>query len=656
MSDLRSGSTIAGRYRLDAIIGEGGMAVVWRGMDLSLSREVAIKVLREEIGVSADAVARFRKEAHSAAQLNHPNIVQIYDTGVDGDVHYIVMECLDEPDLKRIITEWAPLPEEKVIDVAIQCCRALSYAHKQGVVHRDVKPHNVLFTDDGRLKLSDFGIAAAAGSSGLGPGGTVLGSAPYMAPEQVQGSPAGPHSDLYSVGCVMYEALTGSTPFTGRSEDEIAAKHLRERPASVRAVNSSVSPSTEFVVSKAMAREVAKRYRSADEMLADLNKLQGGQGLDRTGVLQAPQGATSVLQPAAAPREIVSPGLSGRGDEIQVTPRPLAPIIEQRVEPRTVAPRAPAPDTRRPAWGALLVLSMAVVALILVAVVAKRALSPGDADTTVQVPLVKGYKRADAQRTLEAHGLKLGSVTEITDSSSEPGVVIEQTPAEGQAVKAETAVDIVVNRGREQVAVPPVEEMTFSEANEELERAGLAVGNDVKQVYHATVPAGRVIKQETRPGVRVNKGDGINLVISKGPDPGAAPPPVEVPPEEPVPTEVDPSVELTEDTEFAQTHAGTGKRRFYVTVTVQGQERAQMIKVVTQDDRGGRTTVLETRLDPAVSKRIPVLTEGAATIEVYHNGSLVWHLPMEAPDRPSDDAVSPEDEVPEGKLDEPEPQ
>ncbi|MBD3291364.1 MAG: protein kinase, partial [Armatimonadia bacterium] len=184
------GSLIADRYRVDHLIGEGGVALVYRGTDETLDRRVAIKVLREELSDQQDVVARFRREAHAAAKLNHPNIVQIYDTGVEEGRYYIVMEYLPELNLKEIIKRYAPLPVDKAVEVGTACCEALSYAHRQGLVHRDVKPANVLFTDDGMAKLSDFGIAAAAGEAGLTEDGKVLGSAHYISPEQAQGAPA----------------------------------------------------------------------------------------------------------------------------------------------------------------------------------------------------------------------------------------------------------------------------------------------------------------------------------------------------------------------------------------------------------------------------------------------------------------------------------
>jgi eukaryotic-like serine/threonine-protein kinase len=622
MSDIRMGSVIANRYRLEALIGEGGMATVWQGTDLSLSRTVAVKVLRPEVALQADAVARFRREAHAAAKLNHPNVVQIFDTGVDGQTHFIVMEYLPEPDLKRIIRDWAPLPEAKVVDVAVQCCRALSYAHRNGIVHRDVKPHNILFTDDGRAKLSDFGIAAAVGTGATGPGGTVLGSAHYMSPEQIQGSPAGPHSDIYSLGCVLYEALTGKTLFTGESESEIAAKHLRERPVPLRSLNPGLGPGAEFIVNKAMAREVAQRYRTADEMLADLTKLTAGEELDRTGVLAAPEGATMAIQPPAA--QTPPPSVPGPTQAQTV-------ISPPRPEPASTPPPVLRPAERapeRPGWTAAGAVVIAILAIVVVGWLAKVAFYPGKSGKDVQVPMVKGMTVEQARGALEGAELILGDIKYVEAPAQPEGKIVEQTPAEGQTVPGGSKVDLVVNRGKELVAAIAVEGMTLQEANEALERAGLSVG-DVQQVFHATVPANQVIKQSIRPTTKLERGTGIDLVVSKGPEPAAPANTAAntVAPEAPDP---DPEVTLIQDTNYDS--PDPSQRRFRVTVTVQGQRSGQTIQVIKQDDTGGRVAVLSAKLSPNQSREVPVVTQGAATIEVVHNGKTVFHEDLPTPD------------------------
>ncbi len=231
------GTILADRYRISSRIGDGGLATVYRATDLRLDRTVAVKILKPQWADDSEVLERFRREARTAAKLTHPNIVQVLDTGVEGDVHFLVMEYLPEHNLKQIITEYAPLPPRKVLQVAICCCQALAEIHRYGLVHGDVKPQNILFTSQGEPKLSDFGIATAVGLTGEGPTGMVMGTAHYISPEQAQGRAIGPQSDLYSLGCVIYETLTGQPPFSGETAVQIAAKHVRQQPPSPRALN-----------------------------------------------------------------------------------------------------------------------------------------------------------------------------------------------------------------------------------------------------------------------------------------------------------------------------------------------------------------------------------------------------------------------------------
>ncbi len=644
MSQIRPGLVIAGRYRLDVLAGEGGMATVWRGTDQSLSRDVAIKVLREEVAAHADAVSRFRREAHAAAKLNHPNIVQIYDTGVDGDIHFIVMEYLSEPDLKKVIKGWAPLPEDRAIDVATQCCRALAYAHRNGIVHRDVKPHNILFTDDGRAELSDFGIAAAVGTGGADAGDFVLGSAHYISPEQAQGSPAGPHSDVYSLGCVLYECLSGKTPFSGASEAEIAANHVRERPVPIRSLNPRVSPAAEFVVNKAMAREIAQRYRTAEEMLGDLVKLSGGEDLERTGVLAAPEGATTVLQREYDIKPPADPGTANIRDRFaaQEPPDDEPPTVT-----RTAAPviRPPA-EPQRPLAAPIIAIVLMVIALGLILWLSKTLFYPGQAARNVQVPMIQGRTLGEAKSLLETNDLLEGTVTYDEDPMQPAGNVIEQNPAAGEMVTAGSRVDLVVNRGTEEVVTVSVEGRTLEDANQVLERAGLSLG-DITEIYHATVPEGVVIKQSPKPGTPAERSYPVDVIVSKGKEPETAvTPPTPTPSEDTPVSVVEPEVQMVED----ENHTGGdgAERKFIVTVSVQGQELGQHIQVVKQDDRGGRVVVLSKKLDPNQTYDVPVITEGAAIIEVIHNSRVVFRQEEPAPSTTPEEAVQPPTEPPTG--------
>jgi serine/threonine-protein kinase len=611
------GSLIAGRYRLDSRIGEGGLATVYKGLDITLERPVAVKILRPDMATNADALMRFRREAHAAAKLNHPNIVQLYDTGVDGDVYYIVMEYLPEPDLKRIIREYAPLPLRKVLEVSIQAARALTYAHRQGLIHRDVKPHNILFTDDGRVKLSDFGIVAAAGEHGLTADGQVLGSAYYISPEQAQGGPATAQSDIYSLGVVMFECVTGRVPFTGATAAEIAAKHVRERPPALRGLNPSITPSAEFVINKAMAREAVRRYRTADEMLTDLEKLADGVELDRTGVLGVPSDeATLQLSPTQMPAV-----------EPQPTSRPAAVTSVPVLGP---ASRPPEKTPANVAAATAVAVIVAIAALVGVAFLVKAAFYPGQAPRKVTVPPVKGLTLSRAEADLIKAGLKRGKVAYVEAETAPEGTVVDQVPGIGETVEPGTTVDLTLSRGKQTATVPNVAERTVAEATERLEQAGLQLG-ETEQIFHESVPAGLVVKQVPAPGLKAEAGTPVDLTVSKGPEQAKAEP---VPPETGDQADVadDPVVDIRADEAFSSSKPG--ERRLIVKISAMGTEMGQRIQIV-KNDEAGREVVAAT-MDPGASREFPIKVVGNATIEVLHNDRSVFSAPAHAPAAPAE--------------------
>jgi len=255
--------TLNNRYELVAKIGDGGMAVVFKALDRKLNRTVAVKVLRESYASDPQFLARFTREAQSAASLTHPNIVSVYDVGQDGDVHYIVMEYIEGQNLKEVITEYAPLPTQLAIEYAIQMCNALGYAHSKGLIHRDVKPQNMLIDRGGQIKVADFGIAKGLGDVTLTQAGFTLGTVHYFSPEQAQGKPALPQSDLYSIGVVLYEMLTGRIPFESDNPLALALKHIEEAPTSPRKYNPAIPPALEQLILKALAKQPAQRYPNA---------------------------------------------------------------------------------------------------------------------------------------------------------------------------------------------------------------------------------------------------------------------------------------------------------------------------------------------------------------------------------------------------------
>ncbi len=619
---MMTGKTIADRYRVEEMLGEGGMAVVHRAVDTALDRIVAVKILKPEFARDPEFVERFRREAHSAAKLNHPNIVQIFDTGSDNGIYYIVMEYLPEPNLKKIITNFAPLPLRKVLEVATETCEALKAAHEAGIVHRDIKPQNILFTNDGRVKVADFGIARAMTASELTQEGATLGTVHYISPEQAQGQPAGPHSDLYSLGVVMYEALTGHLPFDGGSPVAIAVRHIRERPKSPRAFNPSITPSAEYVILKALNKDIGRRYTSAQEMLEDLRKIQAGAELDKTGVLPMPDQATEPMKAA---------------DDVQRTammaPPPQQPMPRSRPVP---APAEPFP------------VSTLIVGLLLVIVVfaglyyvMRQVMYPNEPVTQVMVPSVIGRSPLDARLLLKERKLECGAYQYREDESSAPaGTIIEQSPPAGELADVGTPVDLVIKRVKETVVVPDVTGIQLTAAEKELRSAQLSVG-EVKHEYSDEAPKDVIISQLPKEGTEMAAGSGVDLTISDGPKPeepaetpaepvqgeeGSAPETPEQPPSEQAPVVEEPMNPTVDMSPEPTDPANPELKRIHVRITVQGKKRGQEIKIVVSDQDRAEQAVFRERRDPGEVIDRTIEAHGETTISVLVDDRLVEQL------------------------------
>lgn len=599
---------LAGRYQIEEEIGRGGMATVYRGFDRSLERRVAVKVLHAEIAGDEQTVARFRAEAQAAARLSHANIAQVYDTGTEEDCHYMVMEYLPEPDLKSVIREYAPLPAHKVAEVAVGACEALGYAHQHGLIHRDVKPHNILFTSDGRPKLTDFGIAAAIGEQAGGK--PLVGSAHYLSPEEVHGNAPTPQSDLYSLGVVMYEALTGRTPFQGETTEAVIAKRLAGPPPAPRALNPEIPAAAEHVVLKALATDPNQRYQTAGEMLADLRRLAAGAPVSVAGPPTADATQTMVLPSRPDPVSSV-------------------PVREAAPGPRRPTAAPPKRDAGLQwLWGVGGFI-IGVAALVGLVFLLKYIFYPGTGrDAMAVVPGVTGRSREQARQTLEEIGLELGRVEE-KETEDPPGTVIEQSPAMGERVAAGTQVDVVVAKAKDEeatVAVIAVVGLQLADAEANLRAVELLVG-EVEQVYD-DAPVDQVIAQTIPPGTKVEKGQGVDLKVSLGPqdeaseDTGDTPEPTGANGEPDEDHEQpEPTVQVMEDLTFDP--GGPTERRFDVSVLVNGTRKGQEIEIVLIDDDNVRLSVHNRAHDPGSSVQERIKAKGTATFEIYRDGELI---------------------------------
>ena len=486
-NDTQPGTLFDGRYRIQRRLGKGGMARVYLAEDESLDRQVAIKILAARHSDDPHFVERFQREARAAARLNHPNLVQIYDQAQVDGTSYIVMEYVEGETLKDLIRRDAPLDPRQAIGIALQVLAALRVAHQAGIVHRDIKPQNILVQPDGRVKVADFGIARAEGGSDMTEAGSIVGTAQYLAPEQAQGLPLGPPADLYSMGVVLYEMLTGRVPFEGDSAVTIAMKHVQEPPEQLTDRNPLVPPSLEAVVMRALAKNPAQRYQTAEEMGVDLDRVRQGLPVSEETMLI---GAETV---AHAPR-----------------------ITETMIQPRTAPP--PAGRDNRRLWGVLAVIGVIALAVVIgVAVWAStRGGEPTPTTTTaaqVEVPNLVGLDRQGAIGALEQLGLEPLVVETESDEAPE-GAVLAQRPPAGTLVDTGSTVEIEVVSKAATIAVPDVRTLSAQEAVDLLEREGFIV----RQVAQASseVPAGDVISQSPSPGQRIARGSTVEITVSSG--------------------------------------------------------------------------------------------------------------------------------------------
>ena len=488
-----------GRYRIVRKLGSGGMADVYLAEDEELGRRIAIKILNDRHANDESFVERFRREAKNAAGLSHPNIVSIYDRGEAEGTYYIAMEYLDGRSLKELVVARGPLPIPDAIDATRQVLAALRFAHRKGVVHRDIKPHNVMADADGRLKVTDFGIARA-GVSQMTEAGSIIGTAQYLSPEQARGSPVDQRSDLYSVGVVLYEMLTGTTPFSGESPVEIAMKHLSDPPRPPSVERADIPPDLDMIVLRALAKDPDDRFQTAEEMDAELERVSRGAGV----TTETADAATAVLSgaalAAAAPTSIIPP----------------------RRPPATTRPGyryAEPPTRRRPVWPWLLALLLVVLAGVSGWYAFGQIQDSLGGESTASVPFVVGQREDLALQNILEKGLE-PEVHREPHETVKIGVVFEQSPDGGVRVDQGGVVDIRVSLGPPRVEVPNVVGRSRDDAIALLTQAELKA--KPREVFSTEEP-GTVIAQFPLPGRTVLQGSNVQINISKGVQPLTVP-------------------------------------------------------------------------------------------------------------------------------------
>jgi len=485
--------TLGGRYRIERELGRGGMAKVFLGTDTVLGRTVAVKILAPQFADDDSFVQRFRREAQAAASITHPNIVSVFDTGSDDGVHYIVMEYVEGRTLAEFLAGGGRILPDRAMDIAMDVCRALAAAHARGVIHRDIKPGNIMLDPRGDVKVTDFGIARVTTTADtVAQTAAIMGTAAYLSPEQAQGLPNDGRSDIYSLGCVLFEMVTGRPPFLGDSPVAVASKQVLEQPVPPSRLNSDITADLDAVILRTLAKNPANRYQSAEEMRADLERAKRGLPVDATPLLAA--GATQVLdRPPAHATEVLPPPEPERGTN-------WVPIV----------------------------VTLVLIALLgaLLWFLAANVLNNDDQQTgvLVTVPNVVGEKRAQAISILQDNGLKVGTITPVpaADDTQDPGTVLEQDPAAGAEVDRGSEVNITIVAAPDQVPIPNLEGSSLEEAQATLVGLGLEPGGPVEEPSD-TVPEGDVTRTDPASGTEVDPGSTVTIFVSTGPDQVAVP-------------------------------------------------------------------------------------------------------------------------------------
>lgn len=497
---IEIGKKINGRYKIIGNIGSGGMANVFLAHDLILDREVAIKVLRFDFQNDQSAIRRFQREALAATELVHPNIVTVYDVGEEDGMQFLVMEYVKGMDLKRYIQTHYPVPYLQIVDIIQQILSAVALAHQHRVIHRDLKPQNVLINEDGVVKITDFGIAIALSETSITQTNSMLGSVHYLSPEQARGSMATNQSDIYAIGIILYEILTGKVPFDGESAVTIALKHFQDEIPSIRIYDKNVPQSLENVVLKATAKEPADRYKTADEMRADLDTVLSPERLNEPRwEPHALMDETRVLTPVEA-AQVETPPVE------EPVAETAADQAEEAAQPK---------KKKRKRW--LLLPIIMVIALLGIGSYFLFGGGRGD----VAIPEVSGQTEAAARAELEAAGLKVADeVEEIEDDEVEEGNVVKTDPPEGNEVKKNSVVTLYISSGTKKITLDDYEGRSFDDVKKELIDLGFDEDRIKEELESSDdVDEGDIISQSPAAGREVSPAeDEITFKVSSGPD------------------------------------------------------------------------------------------------------------------------------------------
>nr|WP_298877584.1 Stk1 family PASTA domain-containing Ser/Thr kinase [uncultured Mogibacterium sp.] len=493
-----SSRLLSGRYELLEKIGDGGMAVVYKGKDRLLNRFIAIKILRPEFTKDASFVENFKRESQAAAGLSHPNIVSVYDVGKEGNINYIVMELVEGRNLSNIIAEEAPLDYRTVIDLTKQVASALRIAHKNKIIHRDVKPHNIMVTSDGVAKLADFGIAKAVNDATLSTNSKVIGSVHYFSPEQARGNYVDERSDIYSLGIVMYEMLTGKVPFDGDNPVSIALKHINEEIVPPHEYVDGIPPALERAVLKATNKFQTNRFNSADELIEELDNIEFVTKVVGNSIF------------AEASNEVARKRSDIDEDDSEE-------LTSDKSKGKKKKKKA-GPDNRKKK-----LLKIGIVAATILVLGLGVAFATGAFSSKAKVPDMSDMTYKEAKNTAEKSGFKVEKGKRVYSSEIAEGHVVEQDPAGGEEAKKGTTIKLNLSKGSKEGTVPNIVGQDYKKVEKKLKKAGYKLG--IVKSETSNKPEGTILTQDPEAGTNADKGTKINITISdgKGKDKGTVP-------------------------------------------------------------------------------------------------------------------------------------
>ncbi len=631
------GRILNGSYEVVSPLGEGGMAMVYLGRRLTDDHKVAIKILRPQYAHDREFVARFEREAQAVARLSHPHMVQVFDYGRDGDVHFIVMEFVEGEDLKTLLRRVGAVPEPRAREIGAQVCEVLAYAHTQGIVHRDIKPQNILLTQDGQVKVTDFGIARALASAAITETGTVLGSVQYLSPEQARGLGVGQSSDLYSLGIVLFEAIAGRLPFDGDSPITIALKHIHEPPPMPRHGGAPVSLETEQIILKALAKDPRDRYASAGEMREDLlgeadhwreapppgvedtavvstdTRIGGGKRQERMPRLVGPliaavvgilvvvfagslgwQAVTAYLNVP----EVTVPDFVGKS-LADAQSRARKDHLNVQVAQQSYSTTVPAGFVlgQDPPAGKIVKIDRVI------------GLTTSLGPEMVRVPDVRRRALLDARFMIEEARLVVGEVREAYDAGVAPGVILSQDPAPGASLERGTAVYLRVSKGPETLILPDLVGRPLDEARHMLDELGVTL-RKVTQVPRTGIPPGQIVDMSPPAGTQIRHGDAVTVMIAAPPGAGGTPPP------QPIVTSTPPAPVTPSD---------PNKKRVRITLVVPEGASKQIVKIVVIDAQGVHKAYEKTHA-PGDTVNAQVNGSGYTIVQVYIDNRLIQEV------------------------------